>query len=651
MMPSGHSHSEIAASYLFVINHLLTTAIVAGEVTSRGVALASQFEGVIMNFKQKLMACTALLGVWLFHPATAGAQSADAQKIEKLERQTELLQQQLKEIQQELARTRRQTERVEAKVEAAPARYSAPPPMVSKGPLPPPPPERVKVTLGGFVAAESVWRQHNMVNDIGTAFATTPYPFSPLYNEHEFHGTARQSRISLLVEGNIDPYQKLSGYYESDFLGVGQTSNYNQSNSWAPRLRHAYFTYDNTGWGGWGFHILAGQTWSLATQNQVDMTPRKENIPLTIDANYVVGFNYIRQWQIRGVVDVAPGIALGVSAENPSTIFLGSTATAPFGTGGAFVSGATIVNGQLVNFVNTGGGGDFLQGVNVTTDQAPDIIEKASFDPGWGHYEVFGLQRFFSDNVLRCAVGACVAGSTAMVGTTDNKTTFGAGVGGSVLLPLIPKYLELTANGLYGRGVGRYGAGQLPDVTIGVDGSLSLVRGWSAMGGLIAHPWEGLDVYRAGRLELLQRRHHAVRPWQSGLQQCHVPGDDAVLIFRRHARRLHRQQQEIDGGDGGLLAERLQGRLWPRGLRRPVRIHQTLLLRWNRGCSFDRQQRRHDLGPILSVLNGSPPDLRLHDGGGRPRPPPSARLNMGRAATHAANKRCATGLQPLARTR
>jgi hypothetical protein len=90
----------------------------------------------------------------------------------------------------------------------------------------------VKVTLGGFIAAESVWRQHNMVNDIGTAFATTPYPFSPLYNEHEFHGTARQSRISLLVEGNIDPYQKLSGYYESDFLGVGQTSNYNQSNSW-----------------------------------------------------------------------------------------------------------------------------------------------------------------------------------------------------------------------------------------------------------------------------------------------------------------------------------------------------------------------------------------------------------------------------------
>lgn len=449
-----------------------------------------------MNFKQKLMACTALLGAWLLVPATAGAQSA-SEKIERLERQTELLQRQLKELQAELAQTRKKTERVEAKVEAAPARAAAAPAaatVFTKGPPAPPPPEKVKVTLGGFLAAESVWRQHNMVNDIGTAFATTPYPFSPLYNEHEFHGTARQSRISLLVEGNIDPYQKLTGFYESDFLGVGNTSNYNQSNSWAPRLRHAYFTYDNTGWGGWGFHILAGQTWSLATQNQVDMTPRKENIPLTIDANYVVGFNYIRQWQIRGAVDVAPGIALGVSAENPAAIVGASTATAPLGVGGAFASGG-IINGTVVNFVNTGAGGDFLQNVNVTPDQAPDIIEKAAFDPGWGHYEIYGLQRFFSDNTLRCAVGACVAGSTTMVGTADNKTTFGAGVGGSVLLPLIPKYLEFTANGLYGRGVGRYGAGQLPDVTIAADGSLSLVTGWSAMVGLIGHPWEGLDLY------------------------------------------------------------------------------------------------------------------------------------------------------------
>src|SRR6516164_2579450 len=142
----------------FVISSLLTGSIVP-------LALVRLFEGMIMNFKQKLMACTSLLGVWLLLPSTAGAQSAsDAAKIEKLERQTELLQKQsellqrqLKEVQEELARTRKKTEKVEAKVEAAPARYSAPPPaMVTKGPPPPPPPERVKVTLGGFLAAETV---------------------------------------------------------------------------------------------------------------------------------------------------------------------------------------------------------------------------------------------------------------------------------------------------------------------------------------------------------------------------------------------------------------------------------------------------------------------------------------------------------------
>jgi hypothetical protein len=487
---------------------MIPPAIVADEMPERGRARDISEKG-IMDLKQKLMACTALLGVWLLVPATATAQSAsDAGKIERLERQTELLQRQsemlqrqLKEVREELAQTRKKAERVEPKVEAAPARYPAGPSAAGAGALitkgPPPPPERVKVTVGGFIAAETVWRQRNEVADIGSNFGAIPYPFSPLYNENEFHGSARQSRISLLVEGNIDPFQKLTGYYETDFLGVGTTSNYNQSNSWAARLRHAYFTFDNSGW---GFHFLAGQTWSLLTQNQVGITPRKENIPLTIDANYVVGFNYTRNWQLRAVGEFGSGISLGVSVESPAAIVGASTATAPLGLGGAFASGG-IVNGVEVNFSNVSGGGTFLTGANITTDQAPDIIEKAAFDPGWGHYEIFGVQRFFTDNTLMCFTGPCVGGSTVMSGSTATRTEFGAGVGGSVLLPLIPKYLEFTGSILYGRGVGRYAAGQLPDVTIASDGSLTPVTGLSAMVGLVAHPWEGLDVYAYAGLE------------------------------------------------------------------------------------------------------------------------------------------------------
>ena len=272
------------------------------------------------------------------------------------------------------------------------------------------------------------------------------------------------------------------------------------------RLRQGFFAYDNTFL---GFHVLAGQTWSLLTQNQVGITARKENIPLTIDANYVVGFNFTRNWQISAVQELGPGVSLGVSVEAPAATVAASTATAPGpgGLGGTFASGG-LVNGLVVNFSNPGG--TFLTGATITTDQAPDIIEKAAFDPGWSHYEIFGIQRFFTDNVLSCNLVPCVAGSTTLVGAPSSKTTFGAGVGGSMLLPLIPKYLELTGSILYGQGVGRYAAGQFPDVTIAVDGSLAPLTGLSAMVGLVGHPWEGLDVYTYAGIEQVDASFFAV---------------------------------------------------------------------------------------------------------------------------------------------
>jgi hypothetical protein len=218
-----------------------------------------------MSFRQALMACSALVGAWLLMPAAASAQSAsEAEKIRNLERQTELLQAQLKELKGEIARMRTAPAAPMAVAAAGPVAVAAaapvavagaappaPPPggYVKGAPPPPPPGPKVKVTVGGFIAAESVWRQRNEVADMASNFGAIPFPFSPLYNENEFHGSARQSRISLLVEGNLDPWQKLTGYYESDFLGAGTASNYNQSNSWPLRLRHAYFTYDNSSYG------------------------------------------------------------------------------------------------------------------------------------------------------------------------------------------------------------------------------------------------------------------------------------------------------------------------------------------------------------------------------------------------------------------
>src|SRR5260370_27844687 len=228
-----------------------------------------------------------------------------ADRIDRMQRRLEQQQEQIKALKSEMAQAKKKA----AATEDPQGAYAADAgPRPAKAPLlkaPPPPP--VKMTWGGFLAAETVYRQHNTVSDMGTPFTSIPYPFSPQYDEHEFRGSARASRLSLLIEGTVDPVQKLAGYYEMDFLGVGVTSNFNQTNSWAPRVRHAYFTYDNSDW---GFHLLAGQSWTLLTQNTTGIVPRKENIPLTIEANYVAGFNYARSWQVRVVKDFGPMFAL-----------------------------------------------------------------------------------------------------------------------------------------------------------------------------------------------------------------------------------------------------------------------------------------------------------------------------------------------------
>lgn len=295
----------------------------------------------------------------------------------------------------------------------------------------------VRFSLWGWLEAAGVFRDHNTVNDMLTVFNAIPYPYSPLYKEHELHGTARQSQVSLLAEGNIDSAQKLAAYFQLDFLAVGQESNYLVTNDWPLRLRHAYATYDNENW---GFHLLAGQEWSMMMPNEVGIVPRKELIPLTINANYLVGYQFTDNWQIRFVKDFDKKVWLGLSLENPATSLApGIPAT---------------VNGLAVNVTNTGTGG-FLEGVPVTPSTAPDIVEKVAWDPGWGHFEALAIQRFFVDNVL-CATAAP---TDCALGTASRKTTFGAGVGGNFMSPVIPKYLEVMGGVFYGRGIGRYGAG------------------------------------------------------------------------------------------------------------------------------------------------------------------------------------------------
>ncbi len=444
----------------------------------------------------------------LFAASSANAQSPapDLDKVDRMQRQMEQLQEQMKQVKSELVEAKKKA----AEAKAAEAKADVPASFngaygADLKPFPAKAPsilDRVKLTWGGYLAASTVYRQHNAVMDMGTQFAVIPYPFSPQFGENEFHGSARQSRLSLLVEGALDPVQKLSAYYEMDFLGVGVTSNYSQSNSWAPRTRHLYFTYDNTEW---GFHFLGGQAWSLLTMNTVGITPRLENALLAIDGNHNVGFDYTRNWQLRVVKDFGSWASVGLSVENPAELVYSGT--------GAVANGGN-VGGWVVNFANAGN--SFLGSsayVNpFAPDVAPDIIGKAAFDPGWGHYEVFGIARFFNDNTFGCFVqqvpaagqtpGTCstVTANTLLPGQQSQRTTSGDGVGGSVQLP-ITKFVDVLASTMYGKGIGRYGASQLSDVVVAPDGSLSPIKALHALGGVVLHPWPGLDIYSYAGME------------------------------------------------------------------------------------------------------------------------------------------------------
>ena len=83
----------------------------------------------------------------------------------------------------------------------------------------------------------------------------------------------------------------LTGYYEMDWLGVGTTSNNNESNSYVNRQRQLWGQIaTHSGW-----NITGGQMWSLVTETRKGLDNRTEALPMTIDPQYTVGFSWARQ--------------------------------------------------------------------------------------------------------------------------------------------------------------------------------------------------------------------------------------------------------------------------------------------------------------------------------------------------------------------
>ena len=335
----------------------------------------------------------------------------------------------------------------------------------------------VTVTLGGFFEAAGLYRSRNQPDDIGSSFSTgIPERNSPLYHEPQYIASARQSRFTAAFSADPDDVTHLQGYFATDFLGAAPTANYNESNSWTPRIREAWISYARKDY---GFYVLGGQTWSLLTMNKVGVNPLLPNLPLQIDPQYVVGFDWTRSAQFRVAKNLGSDqFWLAASIENPSTIYAGTN---------------PVIEGSTINVSNAGIGVG-ANGVNYTNNFAPDVVVKATADFPIAHLEAYGVGRVFNDRV-------------SQVGNGQSNTTIGGGAGAGAIVHVIPKLVDFQVSGLAGVGVGRYGTSQLPDATVDANGKSEPLPGYSAMAGLVGHPDKQNDLYAYVGVEHVSARY------------------------------------------------------------------------------------------------------------------------------------------------
>jgi hypothetical protein len=363
----------------------------------------------------------------------------------------------------------------------------------------------ITLTPGGFIAAETVSRTRAVGGDINTPFTGIPYPGNSLSKVSENNFTGRQSRGSLLAEGKIGD-AKLTGYYEGDFLGAGVSSNNRQSNSYVFRQRQV--------WGqvaAHGFSATGGQMWSLVTETRKGVENRTELPPLTIDSQYNVGFSWARQYGFRVAKDFGGKFALAVAIEAPQATLGGRGFTTRTDT--TAVGVATVSQNFFLNIPGASGGlFNAFDPTGYTPNKAPDIILKAAADPGWGHYELFGIISTFRNRIYPCAavgttagnlptpatptVVACSDGTTAPSATgAFNDTRTGGGMGANLRVPLFRKKLDFGLSAVGGDGIGRYGSAQLADLTIRPDGTEALIRTMHGLATVEFHPSPKLDIY------------------------------------------------------------------------------------------------------------------------------------------------------------
>jgi len=352
----------------------------------------------------------------------------------------------------------------------------------------------INITPGGYAAAEFVRRSKALGADVQTPFNSVPVPGASQSSVSEFFGSGRQSKITAYVDGRMKNVS-LSSYVSADFLSAGVTSNSNSTNGYTLRLRQAWgqAKFDD----GWSF--VGGQEWSLLTENGAGISPdddlgrTNDARPKTIDSSYNVGFVYTRQYGIRVAKNFGDKIAFAVALEN--------------------AQGTLTTHGNGDNFLlgQPGASNSYNSTSTYTFNPSPDLIAKVAFDPGFGHYEIFGLYDRFTNRVFPCGevtAATTFCGGSAVAGPNSigvyNASKDGGGAGASARWAFLNKHVVFGVKGFGGSGVGRYASGGLSDLAINGNGTLHLIKNFAGLSTLELHTRK-LDIYSYAGVEYAGR--------------------------------------------------------------------------------------------------------------------------------------------------
>ncbi|MGA2413632.1 MAG: hypothetical protein ABSF59_04250 [Candidatus Sulfotelmatobacter sp.] len=366
----------------------------------------------------------------------------------------------------------------------------------------------ITITPGGFAEAAFVRRSRALAADLPTPLNSLTMPGASQSNLSEFFGSGRQSRPTIYVDGRLN-HVEFSSYVSGDFLSSADTSSATQTNSYSFRIRQAWgqAKFDN------GWSILGGQMWSLVTENKAGIAPSddlgktNDARPATIDPSYNVGFTFARQYGLRLTKDFNHKVAAAVAIENAQGTLTTHNNTDNFLLGSLGATNSyndALTSCTTNNYTPTGATSPTYYvtctpAATYTFNPAPDIVAKLAFDPGFGHYEVFGLYDRFRDRVFPCAdfaIGGttnCAAPATAATGAF-NSSKNGGGFGANARWNFLDKHVVFGLHAFGGQGVGRYGAAQLSDLAIHANGTPDLIKNYQ---GLVTLEWHGkkLDVY------------------------------------------------------------------------------------------------------------------------------------------------------------